>query len=259
MTWAEFNWLAPAAIISWLTASVAAFRGKTGLADKAQVAGIVIMAVFIIGFWLTLGRPPMRTMGETRLWYSFFLATAGFLAYKHWGYNWLLGFSGILATVFAVINLLKPEIHSITLMPALQSIYFIPHVTVYILSYSILAVATIASVAQLLKLRRGRPDPKLYAFLDNVVYIGFGFLMLGLLTGAAWAKEAWGHYWSWDPKETWAFVTAAAYLLYIHLRIRDVNPRLTLLTLPLAFILLMITWLGVSLLPAASGSVHVYS
>ena len=80
-----------------------------------------------------------------------------------------------------------------------------------------------------------------------------------MLSGALWAKEAWGHYWSWDPKETWAFITAAGYLLYIHMRLRPANQRLTLLTLPLAFILLMITWLGVSLLPSASGSIHVYS
>ena len=106
--------------------------------------------------------------------------------------------------------------------------------------------------------RAGPADSQLSAFLDNVVHIGLGFLMLGLISGAAWAKEAWGHYWSWDPKETWAFITAAAYVLYIHLRLRDARPALTLLTLPLGFFFLMITWLGVSLLPSASGSVHVY-
>jgi ABC-type transport system involved in cytochrome c biogenesis permease subunit len=95
--------------------------------------------------------------------------------------------------------------------------------------------------------------------LDNVVHIGCGFLLLGLLTGAAWAKESWGHYWSWDPKETWAFITVAAYSVFIHLRIQNRWPRLTLALLPVAFILLMITWLGVSYLPSAHGSVHVYS
>jgi ABC-type transport system involved in cytochrome c biogenesis permease subunit len=258
VTWAAFNWLAPLAIICWLAAAGAVRQSKR-LADIFMVAGILLTAVFIAGLWLELKRPPLRTMGETRLWYSFFLASAGFLAYKHWNYPWMLGFSGLLAAVFSGINLFKPEIHSAALMPALQSYYFVPHVTVYILSYSILAVAAVAAVIQLGKLRRGRPDGQLYAFLDNVVYLGLGFLMLGLITGAAWAQEAWGHYWSWDPKETWALITVVAYLLYIHLRLTDARPRLALLALPLAFIFLMITWLGVSYLPTAPGSVHVYS
>ena len=83
--------------------------------------------------------------------------------------------------------------------------------------------------------------------------------MCGMVLGAVWAKEAGGHYWSWDPKETWAFVTAAAYLVYIHLRLRHAPERVVLWTLPISFILLMITWIGVNYLPAAQGSIHVYS
>jgi ABC-type transport system involved in cytochrome c biogenesis permease subunit len=258
MTWDWFNWLAPLAMLGWLGGALAAaLRHKN--AEILMAAGTAVFAVFIIGLWMKLERPPMRTMGETRLWYSFFLAAAGSLAFRHWKYSWLLIFSAVMASVFAAINIIRPEIHSMALMPALQSYYFIPHVTTYMLSYSILAVAAASGLVQLRKMNRGQADPQLYAFIDNVVYIGLGFLMLGLISGAAWAKEAWGHYWSWDPKETWALITAAAYLLYIHLRLNDARPALTLLTLPLGFLLLLFTWLGVSLLPAASGSVHVYS
>ena len=42
---------------------------------------------------------------------------------------------------------------------------------------------------------------------DNLTYVGLAFMTLGMLTGAIWAKEAWGHYWAWDPKETWAAAT----------------------------------------------------
>ncbi len=256
MTWSWFNWLAPLAIAAWLAAAWAALRRKN--AEIFMAAGLAVFTVFIIGLWVKLERPPMRTMGETRLWYSFFLAAAGWLAFRQWKYSWLLAFSAVMASLFAALNLFRPEIHSIALMPALQSYYFIPHVTTYMLSYAILAVAAVASLVQLRRRGRGQADRRLYAFLDNVVYIGLGFLMLGLISGAAWAKEAWGHYWSWDPKETWAFITAAAYVLYIHLRLRDARPALTLLTLPLGFIFLLIAWLGVSFLPSASGSVHVY-
>ena len=53
---------------------------------------------------------------------------------------------------------------------------------------------------------------------DNLVNVGLAFMTLGMLFGALWAKEAWGHYWSWDPKETWAAATWLGYLCYIHFR-----------------------------------------
>ena len=61
-----------------------------------------------------------------------------------------------------------------------------------------------------------------------------------------------------DPKETWAFVTAAAYLVYIHLRLRRSPERVVLWTLPIAFLLLMVTWIGVNYLPSAQGGLHTY-
>ncbi|MPN63529.1 Cytochrome c biogenesis protein CcsA [bioreactor metagenome] len=130
----------------------------------------------------------------------------------------------------------------------------------YILSYSFLSAATIAAIILLYKYPKQEPDTQLAAFTDNLVYVGFCLLMTGLLIGAVWAKEAWGHYWSWDPKETWAFITAASYLIYIHLRLHEYKPkRFTLWLVIFSFALLMITWKGVNYLPAAQNSVHVYS
>lgn len=259
MSWNEFSWFAIPSMLLWLGAGVLVYTSvKSRIVDSLMLLGILLFATFIGLFWIGLERPPLRTMGETRLWYSFFLSTVGFITYKHWKYKWLLSFSGLMACVFVCINLFKPEIHSKNLMPALQSYWFVPHVTVYILSYAMLGAATIASFIQIRKLNRGIADANLYRFMDNLVYVGFGFLMLGLLMGCVWAKEAWGHYWSWDPKETWAFVTSAAYLLYIHLRLRKAHPKVTVWMLPIAFILLMITWIGVNYLPSAQGSIHTY-
>lgn len=260
MTWNEYLWFAIPAMLCWFSAGILAFTSKKNIiVDTLTILGILIFGAFIVGLWIGQDRPPLRTMGETRLWYSFFLALIGYITYKHWKYNWILGFSTLVAIVFVIINIVKPEIHSTNLMPALQSYWFVPHVTVYILSYSMLGAATIASVVQLVKLNKKKTDENLYNFMDNIVYVGFGFLMLGLLMGAVWAKEAWGHYWSWDPKETWAFVTCAAYLIYIHMRLQNKHPKFTLWMLPIAFIMLMITWIGVNYLPAAQNSIHVYS
>lgn len=259
MNWNNFIWFALPAVILWFSAGIIVYRSQKRLADILMLCGIVVFAAFIAGFWIHIERPPMRTMGETRLWYSFFLSSVGYLAYRRWKYPWLLSFSALVASVFVFINLFKPEIHSKNLMPALQSEWFVPHVTSYILSYAMFGAATIGAFVQLRKVhRKGYSDEKIFNFIDNIVYVGFGFLILGMLMGAVWAKEAWGHYWSWDPKETWAFVTSMAYLAYIHIRLYGKYDKVALWALPIAFILLMITWIGVNYLPAAQGSVHVY-
>ncbi|WP_218186024.1 cytochrome c biogenesis protein CcsA [Marinifilum fragile] len=86
------------------------------------------------------------------------------------------------------------------------------------------------------------------------------FLTFGLLFGALWAKEAWGHYWTWDPKETWAFITWMGYLVYIHRRYQKPSKYVSALwILALAFVILLVCWFGVNYLPSAQFSVHTYS
>jgi cytochrome c-type biogenesis protein CcsB len=53
----------------------------------------------------------------------------------------------------------------------------------------------------------------------RVIGLGFPFLTLGIISGAVWANEAWGSYWSWDPKETWALITWLVFAIYLHSRL----------------------------------------
>lgn len=260
MTWDLFLYFAIPTLVLWIIAAFIIYK-KNGaqIAKLMTLTGVIVFFCFIIGLWVGQDRPPLRTMGETRLWYSFFISIVGLITYYRWRYQWLLSFSNIVASVFVCINIFKPEIHSTNLMPALQSYWFVPHVTVYILSYAMLGAATITSIIQLRNFQKNKVDEKLYHLMDNLVYVGLGFLLLGMLMGAVWAKEAWGHYWSWDPKETWAFITSCGYLLYIHMRLRNRYPKVALWILSISFVLLMITWVGVNYLPSAQGSVHVYS
>ncbi|MFT4070961.1 MAG: cytochrome c biogenesis protein CcsA [Dysgonamonadaceae bacterium] len=260
MTWNSFLYFALPAVLCWLGAGSLIYKkNKTTFSEFLMVLGIFIFAGFIAVLWKSQERPPLRTIGETRLWYSFFLSLVGYITYRHWKYKWLLSFSALMACLFVFINIFKPEIHSKNLMPALQSYWFVPHVTVYMLSYAMLGAATIAAIIQLFRMKSNKPlDTNLLKLIDNVVNVGFGFLIIGMLMGALWAKEAWGHYWSWDPKETWAFVTSAAYLAFIHLRLQKRSLIVAMWMLPLAFILLMITWIGVNYLPSAQNSIHVY-
>jgi ABC-type transport system involved in cytochrome c biogenesis permease subunit len=261
ITWDSFTVFAIPTLALWLLGSIFALAGnKKKIASLFTLAGIMVFSVFVIMLWISLERPPMRTMGETRLWYSLFLAGVGLILYQTWKHNWILVFNLVVAAVFVIINLLKPDIHSKNLMPALQSIWFIPHVVSYILSYSFLSAATVAAIRMLVAYNKKETIGQYLHLTDNLIYIGFGLLMAGLLIGALWAKEAWGHYWSWDPKETWALITAAGYLIYIHLRLREKMPKkITLWMIVISFVFLMITWKGVEYLPAAKDSVHTYA
>ncbi len=254
-----------AAIVLWaLGMLLFAFAGEKKVlkwaAHGSFLAGVGVLVVFTWLLWDILGRPPMRTLGETRLWYAMFLPVIGYATYIRWDYKWILHYSGAMAILFLAINLIYPDNYDRDLMPALQSIWFVPHVIVYIFAYALLAGATIVAVKGLFIKYTGRNRTWSMQPADNLVYLGLGFLTLGLLFGALWGKEAWGHYWMWDPKETWAFLTWIGYLAYIHYRYHKPK-RITaaMWMLAGAFIILLIAWFGVNYLPSAANSVHTYS
>ena len=197
-------------------------------------------------------------MGETRLWYSFFLSLIGLFIYARWRYKWILPFSALMSIVYVSVNVFKPQIHQRALMPALQSPWFVPHVTVYMFAYAVLGAATVFAI--LLWIRSAKKPVKRDEMdvCDSLVRVGWGFLTLGIVMGALWAKQAWGDYWTWDPKETWAAVTWVAYLLYLHLGNRFLNRRLAFALLVFCFILLQMCWWGVNYLPSAHGGMHTY-
>ena len=216
MEWNHLIYFALPAVFCWGMGAMAAYRpGKSLQVVLWTVAGLAIFMAFIVGMWVSLERPPLRTMGETRLWYSFFLPIAGIITYIRWRYKWILSFSTLMSLVFICINLFKPEIHNKTLMPALQSPWFAPHVIVYMFAYAMLGAGAVVAVYLLVRSRKTAIEPGVMNLCDNLVYVGTAFLTIGMLFGALWAKEAWGHYWSWDPKETWAAATWLGNLLYI--------------------------------------------
>jgi len=265
MTWINFPIYTIVIISIWLIGLIL-FLGSvnkkrvTGIALGILFIGFGILVSFIIQLWMELERPPMRTLGETRLWYAIFLPVIGFITYFRWKYRWFLLYCIGMASMFLIINYLNPETYSKTLMPALQSPWFIPHVLVYLVAYAVLAASSIVAIKALYSQYKGNLIIENLRLADNLVYIGFAFLTLGLLFGALWAKEAWGHYWTWDPKEIWAFLTWMGYLVYIHFRFQHTEKnKLALSILAVAFVVLLICWFGVNYLPVASNSVHTYT
>lgn len=110
------------------------------------------------------------------------------------------------------------------LVPALQSWWMKIHVPANFIGYGTFALAAMVGVAYLLKTNGYLVDrlPSLEV-LDDVMYkaiaVGFAFFTVATILGALWAAEAWGGYWSWDPKETWALIVWLNYAAWLHLRL----------------------------------------
>lgn len=135
--------------------------------------------------------------------------------------------------IFATIILPKEMQIPSPLVPSLQSNWLMMHVSMMMVSYSILILGSLIAIlflmisknnsSQIFKIAKNNDN--LLLNLDNWSYrtISFGFpcLTIGIISGAVWANEAWGSYWSWDPKETWALITWIIFACYIHARLSN--------------------------------------
>ena len=169
---------------------------------------------------------------------------------------------------------------SSNLVPALRSSWLVMHVSVVMLSYAALIMGSLLS-ASVLFINKNQPlqirssstgiggfkvsnsyslnniiEPIEFTHseeLDTLSYrsilVGFVLLTLGLISGAVWANEAWGTWWSWDPKETWAFISWMFYAAYLHMRIsRGWQGRKPALLATTGFFIVLICYIGVNFL-----------
>ncbi len=135
------------------------------------------------------------------------------------------------AVAFQLWYTFERQAHEIQpLVPALQSYWMKIHVPANFVGYGAFAMAAMIGVAYLLKSWRESVNPQgLLAttlpdktVMDDLMYkaiaLGFAFFTLATILGALWAAEAWGGYWSWDPKETWALIVWLNYAAWLHMR-----------------------------------------
>ena len=161
-------------------------------------------------------------------------------------------------TGFSSLTLPTDMQKALPLVPSLQSNWLMMHVSMMMISYSILIVGSLLSILYLffIQLNKNKfsvdtkPDitnsNKVFSFTLNltqksqnleitpfknflletidiwsyrIIGLGFPFLTIGIISGAVWANEAWGSYWSWDPKETWALITWLVFAIYLHSRL----------------------------------------
>ncbi|MEC5395717.1 cytochrome c biogenesis protein CcsA [Bergeyella sp. RCAD1439] len=262
--WSIFSSIVFVLLALWLSSAALLFSKKKALVRLSvglHGLGSLLMGGFIVGLWITLERPPLRTLAETRLWYAFFISVIGGVLYLLYKQKWILHYAIVMAAVFTLITYFNPDTINKTLMPALHSVWFVPHVVVYIFAYAMFGMATLVALAGVYRHHRKQSTDKTIQLMNQLVNVGYSFLTLGLLFGALWAKEAWGHYWTWDPKETWAFISWLGYLVYIHYRFKFKNEETAtpFYIIIIAFLLLLVCWFGVNYLPTAQNSVHTYT
>jgi len=135
---------------------------------------------------------------------------------------------------------------ALPLVPSLQSNWLMMHVTMMMVSYATLIVGSLLSILYVafIFFNKKKDEEQLESLSSNdssfavkasysklslletldvwsyrIIGLGFPFLTIGIISGAVWANEAWGSYWSWDPKETWALITWLIFAIYLHSRL----------------------------------------
>lgn len=178
----------------------------------------------------------------------------------------ILGF--LLLTGSSFMPLHDTRLHP--LRAVLNSYWLNIHVTMMLVSYAAFGLAAMFAGSYLIKALLKRESlfgsvpvmtmQQTEEFAYRLVQVGWPILTLGITLGAVWADTAWGRYWGWDPKETWAFITWIVYTIYLHTRIvMGWRGRLSATCCVLGFTCVMITWLGVSYHPWFAGGLHTYA
>jgi cytochrome c-type biogenesis protein CcsB len=184
-----------------------------------------------------IGHIPVSNLYEVFVLFSW-LTTLFYLYYeRHYGTRALGAF--VMLVVSAGVGFLlwytfSREAHQIQpLVPALQSWWMKVHVPANFIGYGTFALSAMVALAYLIQQRLEKSThrwaqafsarlPQL-VLLDDVMYkaiaVGFAFFTIATILGAFWAAEAWGGYWSWDPKETWALIVWLNYAAWLHMRL----------------------------------------
>ena len=201
------------------------------IATAMMILGTLLLLVGIIFRGISAGHVPWGNMYEFSITGAFAFSAAYLAALRKYDLRWLgllISFS-ILITLGTAITLLYRN--SAPLVPALKSTWLVIHVTAAIISGGIFLLANVIAATYLymeqLEERGARPAWALRIptldVLDQLSYrlVAFVFPLwtFSVIAGAIWAESAWGSYWAWDPKETWAFITWVAYAAYLHARV----------------------------------------
>jgi cytochrome c-type biogenesis protein CcsB len=201
------------------------------IATAMMVLGTLLLFVGVVARGISASRVPWSNMYEFSITGALAFSIAYLATLRKYDLRWL----GLPISIFvllilgtAVTILYRP---SAPLVPALKSTWLVIHVSAAIISGGVFFLANVISGMYLWldsRERKGGRNPWAKRLpeletLDQLSYrlVAFVFPLwtFAVIAGAIWAESAWGRYWGWDPKETWAFITWVAYAAYLHARV----------------------------------------
>ncbi len=210
--------------------------------------------------WLAAGEPPFGNMYHVQIVLALCFLPLYLLAARRPDFVWTAGFFAFTSALPLIGAAFMEKNVAWRRMPALQSPWFVPHVLSYMIGYALATIAFVLTLTRGVRAALRHPDLARYRVAGTVVVrLSFPFMTFGMLSGALWAEQAWGAYWSWDPKETWSLITWMLYVLYFHCLTRKPLQRFAEPTQILAFIALLTTFYLVNLLPKLGSILHSYA
>lgn len=266
----------------WSSIAFPKFNLLFTMAKVSLTLSNLILFIIITIRWIETRHFPLSNLYESLLFLTWCTTFITLLLENKSQSNVIGSIISPLATLimgFATLALPTNMQKATALVPALKSNWLVMHVSVMIVSYAVLMVGTLLGILflilnqnnlfpstldsrissstsrELLPISASYTEQRLQllASIDHLSYrtiaLGFPLLTLGIISGAVWANEAWGSYWSWDPKESWALITWLIFAAYLHVRIqRGWEGKPAAILASAGFVVVWICYLGVNFL-----------
>jgi len=196
---------------------------------------ILLHLFLIILIIFTVKHAPFTNLYESLIFFAFLYGIKLFLSKINNRINSILLIPLIFILLSAYLLPFPFKIHK-PLMPALNSIWIYIHVPAFFIGYVSLTFAFIITLIMAIN----KKDLEIY--LKNELKLSYFFIIIGIMTGAVWAEESWGVFWSWDPKETWSLITLLLLTIVFHVK----STKIKYIFIGLAFFAMLFTYLGVT-------------
>lgn len=233
--------------------------GKSLTGRAATATTTITWSVFTAGLihrGLTAGHWPLTNRYEIALCITWAMLMIYLLLEISWHEKRAGSFILLISLMMMTYAVTRPstEQELTHLLPVLRTVWLQLHAMSTVIGYGAFGVAAGLGLTRLFMHRFTKDEQRIWLpsqeeterTMERAIALGFPWLTLGILTGAIWAQKAWGRYWGWDPKETWALITWFWYLLILHIRALRTWRGLRLASLVVVgFGIVLFTFIGV--------------